>query len=460
MSEASSVSLTFSDRIFAMKLFGFRGGIHPPEHKQQTEHTPIQPMPIPPRVILPLQQHIGAMCEALVNVGDEVREGQKIGEAKSFIAAPVHASISGKVVAIENHVHPAMAKPVRSIVIEAANPQETASWDKIEDWSGLSPKEVLDRIQAAGIVGMGGAAFPTHVKLSPPRQSRVSAVILNGVECEPYLTSDHRLMVERPLDVIEGLKIILHALNVKQGYIAIEQNKPDAIELMQKHAAATNWKGAAVEVVPLKVKYPQGAEKQLIKTVLGKEVPSGGLPFDVEVVVQNVGTAFAIYEAVAKNKPLIERIVTVTGNGVKNAQNLLVRLGTPFSTVIDYAGGATVQEDSLKVIMGGPMMGLAQYSLDVPVIKGTSGILVLSQESEKKLLPCVKCGACVRICPMNLMPNRLAEFSERGDFAACEAYNVRDCIECGSCTYICPSARPIVHLVKYAKLNLSKTKKP
>lgn len=452
--------LTFYDRILTMKLFGFRGGIHPPEYKQQTEHTPIQRMPIPPRVVLPLQQHIGAMCEALVNVGDEVQEGQKIGEAKSFIAAPIHASISGKVVAIETHVHPAMAKPVRSIVIEAANPPETASWDKIEDWSGLSQKDVLDRIQAAGIVGMGGAAFPTHVKLSPPKQSRVSAVILNGVECEPYLTSDHRLMVERPLDVIEGLKIILHALDVKQGYIAIEQNKPDAIELMQKHAAAANWQGAAVEVVPLKVKYPQGAEKQLIKTVLGKEVPSGGLPFDVEVVVQNVGTAFAIYEAVVKNKPLIERIVTVTGNGVKNAQNLLVRLGTPFSTLIDYAGGMTVQGGSLKVIMGGPMMGLAQYSLDVPVIKGTSGLLVLAQETQKKMLPCVKCGACVRICPMNLMPNRLAEFSERDNFAECGAYNVRDCIECGSCTYICPSARPIVHLVKYAKLNLSKMKKP
>ena len=307
---------------------------------------------------------------------------------------------------------------------------------------------------------MGGAAFPTHVKLSPPKQNRVSVVILNGVECEPYLTSDHRLMVERPLDVLEGLKIILHALDVKQGYLAIEQNKPDAIELMQKHVAASNWNGASVEVVPLKVKYPQGAEKQLIKSILGKEVPSGGLPFDVEVVVQNVGTAVAIYEAVVKNKPLIERIVTITGDGVKNAQNLLVRLGTPFSSVIEYAGGAIAQGDGFKVIMGGPMMGLAQYSLDVPVIKGTSGILVLAQQAQKKMLPCVKCGSCVRICPMNLMPNRLAEFSERDNFAECDAYNVRDCIECGSCTYICPSARPIVHLVKYAKLNLSKMKKP
>ncbi len=444
-----------------MKIFGFKGGIHPPEYKDRTAQKSIERMPLPARVIIPLQQHIGAACEPLVNIGDEVQEGQKIGEAKAFLMSPVHASIAGKVVAIEDHPHPVSPKLVRSIVIENAAATPPRSWETTVDWSNLSSKDLLEKIQAAGIVGMGGATFPTHVKLSPPKQTTVDTVILNGVECEPYLTSDHRLMVERPLDVLEGLKIILKVMGVKQAYLAIEKNKPDAIAIMQQQLAnAAGWNGVTVEVVPLTVKYPQGAEKQLIKSITGKEVPSGGLPFDVGVVVQNVGTAVAIYEAVVKEKPLIERIVTVTGDGVNDPKNLLVRIGTPFAAVIDYAGGLAPHKYPLKTLMGGPMMGLAQYTLDVPVIKGTSGILVIAETSPKKMRPCVKCGSCVEICPMNLMPNRLADFAERDNFAECDAYNVRDCIECGGCTYICTSARPIVHLVKYAKLNLSKMKKP
>ncbi len=433
------------------------GGIHPPEHKGATQHTPLERMPIPSRVVIPLLQHIGGPCEPLVAVGDEVREGQKIGEGKSFVSASVHASISGKVTAIEELPHPSLAAPVRSIVIESSEPASPLAWEKKADWSALSGKEMLDKIKDAGIVGLGGAAFPSHVKLSPPKDTVLDTLIINGVECEPFLTVDHRVMLERGQEILDGVKMLRKLLNVKQVFIGIEKNKPDAINLFQQLTAGTS-NGTAIQVFPLTVKYPQGAEKQLIYSILRREVPSGKLPFDVGVVVQNVGTALAIYEAVALNKPLIERAVTVGGH-VKTPKNLIVRIGTPFSSVIDCAGGMTASKHPLKVLMGGPMMGIAQYTLDVPVIKGTSGILVMEQRHQKKSRPCVKCGECVQGCPMGLMPNRLADFSERDNFTECDAYNVRDCIECGVCTYLCSSARPIVHLVKYAKLNLSKMKK-
>jgi len=365
------------------------------------------------------------------------------------------------VAAIDKLPHPVIPTPVRSIVIESKSPATPAVWDAAADWSALSAKDLLDRIRDAGIVGMGGAAFPTHVKLSPPKGTAVGTLIVNGVECEPYLTSDHRLMVERSRDVVEGIRVLLKVLGVRRAYIAIEKNKPDAIRIMQEHAAnRALWNGAAVEVVALNVKYPQGAEKQLISAILRKEVPSGGLPFDVGVVVQNVGTALAVYEAVAMGKPLIERVVTVSGNRLKAPRNLIVRIGTTFANVIEYAGGIVPGEHPVKVIMGGPMMGIAQYTLDAPVVKGTSGILVVDEAGPRKTFPCVKCGACVEICPMNLMPCRLADYADRDDFAACETYHVRDCMECGACTYTCTSNRPIVHLIKYAKLNLAKAKKP
>jgi electron transport complex protein RnfC len=444
------------------RIFGsFKGGVHPPEHKEPTESRPIERMPLPSRVVIPLQQHTGEMCEPVVQVGDEVREGQRIGEARGFISSPVHASISGLVATIDSFPHPVIPTPVRSIVIEGKSPRVPAAWDKITDWSALSGKDLLDRIRDAGIVGLGGAAFPTHVKLSPPTGTTVDTLIVNGVECEPCLTSDHRLMVERSRDVVEGVRILIKVLGVRRAYIAIEKNKPDAIKIMQEHAASQPlWNGAAVEVVALKVKYPQGAEKQLISTILRREVPSGGLPFHVGVVVQNVGTAFAVYEAVAKGKPLIERVVTVSGNRLKEPRNLVVRIGTTFASVIEYAGGIVLGEHRVKVIMGGPMMGIAQYTLDVPVIKGTSGILVVDEARPGKTFPCVKCGTCVEVCSMSLMPCRLADFAERDDFAGCETYHVRECMECGACTYACMSNRPLVHLVKYAKLNLSKAKKP
>jgi len=438
----------------------FKGGIHPPGHKDATEGKPVDVMPLPRRVVIPLAQHLGVPCEPVVKVGDEVQEGQLIGEAKAFVSAPIHASIAGAVVAIEELPHPLAPVPVRAVVIESKGAPTAAAWERRNDWSGLSPKELLEAIRAAGVVGMGGAAFPAHVKLSPAPPAKVDTLIVNGVECEPYLTADHRLMLERSQDIVEGVRIIARVLGVTRIYFGIENNKPDAIAVMQRHAAeAALWSGIAVEVVPLKVKYPQGAEKQLIRAVTGRVVPGGGLPFQVGVVVQNVGTAAAIYEAVVKSKPVIERILTVGGDGVKEPKNLRVRIGTPFSQVIEYAGGMVQTDLPVKVVMGGPMMGIAQYTLDVPVIKGTSGILVLQQREAAKSLPCVKCGACVEICPMNLMPNRIATFAERRDFAECEAHHVRDCVECGACTYTCISRRPIVHLVKFAKINLVKPKK-
>jgi electron transport complex protein RnfC len=441
-------------------LGSFKGGVHPPEHKEPTESRPIERMPLPSRVVVPLQQHTGAPCEPLVQVGDEVKEGQRVGEPKGFVSSPVHASISGQVAAIEPRPHPAIPVPVRAVVIEGKGEAAPAAWDTAADWSALSPSDLLAKIRDAGVVGMGGAAFPTHVKLSPPPGTTLDTLIVNGVECEPFLTSDHRLMVERSRDIVEGVRILLKVLKVERAYIAIERNKPDAIQIMQEHAADRSlWNGTAVEVAPLRVKYPQGSEKQLISAVLRREVPSGKLPFNVGGVVQNVGTALAVYEAVAKGKPLIERVVTVCGNRVKEPRNLLVRIGTPFGSVIEQAGGIVPGEHPVKVIMGGPMMGIAQYTLDAPVVKGTSGILVVDEAKARRTYPCVKCGTCVEVCPMNLMPCRLADFAERDDFASCDAFHVRDCMECGACTFACMSNRPIVHLVKYAKLGLSKAAK-
>lgn len=439
----------------------FKGGVHPAAHKEPTESKSIERMPLPSRVIIPLQQHTGKPADPLVKVGDTVTEGQKIAQAAGFVSSPIHASISGVVAAIEERPHPVSPVPVRAIIIESKEPGNSANWDALNDWSALSAKDLLALISEAGIVGLGGAAFPAHVKLSPPPDASIDTLIINGVECEPYLTSDHRLMLEKPAEVAEGIKILVKILGVREVRIAIEKNKPDAIKVMQGLAADKGqWNGANVVVVPLNVKYPQGSEKQLIRAVLGREIPSGKLPFNVGAVVQNIGTAFAIREAVVRRKPLFERVVTVSGNRIKEPKNLLVRIGTPFAEVIQYAGGIIENSNQAKVLMGGPMMGIAQYSLDAPVIKGTSGILVLDQPKKEKLYPCVKCGSCVDACPMGLMPCKIADLSERGDFAGTEAFHVRDCMECGSCTFSCMSRRPLVHLVKFAKLGLNKIKNP
>jgi electron transport complex protein RnfC len=439
-----------------MRARTFRGGVHPPGNKHWTERKPIEDMPLPRRVIIPLHMHTGSPAKALVKEGDEVRAGQVIGEPGGFVSAAVHASISGKVMAVLPHLHPAMPYLVPTVVIEAPEgaAPDGGSWPEAADWSGLSVDELRTRIRDAGVVGLGGAAFPTHVKLTPPKEKPINALILNGVECEPYLTADHRLMLEQADAIIGGTRILIKILGLAKAYLGIERNKPDAIAFLVERCRALK---TPIEVIPLKVKYPQGAEKQLIKAILKREVPSGGLPFDVGVVVQNVGTAAAVHDAVARGKPLIDRILTVTGAGVKEPKNLRVRIGTPFADVIAHCGGFASEEGERKVIMGGPMMGLAQYSLEVPVVKGTSGILVLADRVRAgRETTCIKCGRCVAICPVYLMPNRISDYAEIDKFDQCNEYGVRDCIECGACAYVCDVKRPIVHLVKYAKLNLAK----
>ncbi|AEE96350.1 electron transport complex, RnfABCDGE type, C subunit [Mahella australiensis 50-1 BON] len=431
-----------------MKTVTFKGGIHPRYNKEFTASKPIRPAALPRIAVIPLQQHVGAPCKPLVKAGNEVKVGQKIGEAGGFVSVPVHASVSGKVVAVEPRLHPS-GQQVMSVVIESDG-QDTVD-ENVQpkgDIDKLSDKEIIDVIKEAGIAGLGGAAFPTHVKLSPPPDKRVELVIINGAECEPYLTCDHRLMLEQTDDVVYGTRAIMKALGVSKGIIAIENNKPDAIAVMLKAASgyANN-----IEVVALKTKYPQGAEKQLIKAITGKEVPSGGLPADVGTVVDNVGTAAAIARAIKTGMPLIERAVTVTGRGIKEPANLMVRIGTPFSQLIDECGGFADKPG--KVIMGGPMMGIAQYSLDVPVIKGTSGILVLTEEEAQapQVQVCIRCARCVEACPMGLLPLYISRYALAGMYDKAEQYNAMDCIECGCCSFECPAKRPLVESIRLAK---------
>ena len=431
-----------------MGLATFKGGVHPPEKKELSKEAALSPLAPPKTVVIPLSQHIGAPCNATVEIGQEVKIGQEVGVAEAFVSAPVHSSVSGKVVAIGEFPNP-MGRMVRSVVIEN-NGQET--WvDELKeaDPSSLSPEEIKNRISAAGIVGMGGAAFPTKVKLSPPKEKPIDFVILNGAECEPYLNADYRLMLEKPLEVIEGLKIVMRSLDVDKGYIGIESNKPQAFEILTKAAADF----PDVEVQMLEVKYPQGAEKMLIRAITGREVPSqGGLPMDVGCVVQNIGTAVAIRDAVKFGRPLIERVVTVTGGGIKEPKNLSVRVGTMVSELIEACGGLTA--NAVKVISGGPMMGFALSTLEVPVTKGTSGILVMTDQEAptlEKHLNCIRCGRCIDACPMGLMPQMLSILSEAGQYEECKEYNLWDCFECGSCAFVCPSKRPIVQFVKLAK---------
>ena len=450
----------------------FRGGIHPTENKHLTRNKPVENMPLPQKVIIPLLQHTGAICEPLVKTGDIVKEYQKIGESKAVVSSPVHASISGTVISIEPSPHPVIPTNVMSIIIEktAENTATNQANTQKTDWKNLNPQEILNKIKEAGVVGLGGAAFPTHIKLSPPSDKKIDALILNGAECEPFLTNDHALMLEKTQEIIEGLQIILKVLGINKAFIGIESNKKDVIKKMKDiltlctpsdDSESTSYADSSeypapctIKVMPLKVKYPQGAEKQLIKAILNKEVPSGKLPFDVGAIVQNVATAYAIYEAVALDKPLVEKIITVSGDAIKEPKNIRVKIGTPISKIIEFCGG--FKGDVAKIIMGGPMMGISQYTLDVPIIKGTSGIIALSPQKEEVEGPCIKCGHCVDICPMGLMPNRIADYAEKDMFDECKEYGILDCMECGACAYSCASRRPIVHLVKYVKSKLKK----
>jgi len=427
-------------------LLSFKGGVHPPHRKKYTEHIPIKRANEPATLYIPLQQHIGAPCKPIVNVGDKVKVGQKIGEPQGFVSAPVHASVSGTVKAIKECPTPGGSSLCVVVENDFANEIHESVSPK-GDIGSLSGQEILEIIKEAGIVGMGGATFPTHVKLSPPKDKKIDTVILNGAECEPYLTADHRLMIESPEDVIYGLKAIMKVLNVEKGYIGIEDNKPDAIEVMRK--AAQNESN--IEIVSLRTKYPQGAEKQLIYACTQREVPSGGLPMEARVVVNNVGTAAEVAKAIKTGMPLIERITTITGSAIANPQNLLIKIGTTFKDIIDQCGG--FKEEAGKVIMGGPMMGLTQYTLEVPVTKGASGILCLNKKDATLPEPknCIRCGKCVDICPAFIQPLYISAHSLKYNFDKAEEYRALDCIECGSCSFICPAKRPLLQSIRVAK---------
>lgn len=430
-----------------MGLSTFARGIHPPDKKELSKDKAIQPARPPKRVVIPLSQHIGAPCKLSVEIGQDVRKGEVVGTPEGFVSAPVHSSVSGKVVAIGQFPSP-MGRMVTSAVIENNGLEEWALLRDNPDYMRLSADELKGKVRDAGIVGMGGAAFPTHVKLSPPKEKPVDVVIINGAECEPYLTADYRLMMERPSDVIAGLKVLMAILGVSKGHIGIEDNKPDAIEAMKTAASDEPH----IEVHGLKVKYPQGAEKMLIRAITGREVPPRALPMDVGVVVQNVGTSVAIFEAARYGKPLIERVVTVTGEGIREPKNLLAKIGTMISDLVEECGG--FNSEVAKVISGGPMMGFALSTLDVPVTKGTSGILVLPEAGlvhAEEYGPCIRCGRCIEACPMGLLPYMLSILGEKGHFAEARDCNLYDCFECGSCTYVCPSKRPIVQFVRLAK---------
>ncbi len=436
-----------------MKAVGFRGGVHPPKNKEATKEKGVEVLPAPREAIIPLSQHLGAPSEPVVEKGTQVKIGQIIGQPKGFVSAPVHASISGMVKAIEVCPHPVLGQGL-AVVIESDGKDEWSELGGRRDWEYLSRDEIKKLILEGGLVGLGGATFPTHVKLSPPEEKSIDTVILNGAECEPYLTADYRTMLERPGEVITGLKIIMRVLQAEKGYIGVEDDKPKGILLLKEKARGI----PNVVIVSLAAKYPQGAEKQLIKVILNREVPSGGLPLDVGVVVHNVGTAVAITQAVTEGRPIVDRVVTVTG-GVKDPKNLLVRIGTPFRETIEFCGGF----DGIpgKVIMGGPMMGLAQYTLDVPVIKGTSGILVLRKDQVEvsEIAPCIRCGKCLDVCSMRLMPSFIVQYAEKGRFREAEGMDALDCIECGCCSYVCPAQRPLIHFIKFAKAEIMVAKK-
>lgn len=435
-----------------MKTFR-KGGVHPCENKISAK-AGIQVLPVPGSVAILLSQHLGAPAKPVVNKGDEVKTGQIIAKSDGFVSSNVHSSVSGKVTKIDEIIDISGYKR-QAVFIEVSGDEWMEGIvrdDSLDREIRLSGKEILTRVAEAGIVGMGGATFPSHVKLTIPRGKKVENLIVNGVECEPYLTADHSLMLEKGEELMVGIQLLMKALNVNNAIIGIENNKPDAIQ----HLQCLSDQYDCVSVQGLRVKYPQGAEKQLIKALINREVPSGGLPMDVRALVYNVGTVFAVYEAVQKNKPLFERIVTVSGKTVKHPSNFRVRIGTPVSALIEAAGG--LPDDTGKIISGGPMMGKALSNTDIPVAKGFSGILLLpsSESYRKKTLPCIRCARCVRACPMGLEPYLLMPLSQHDMLDVLERERVMDCIECGSCSYICPAYRPLLDYIRLAKAKVGK----
>lgn len=435
-------------------LKSFQGGIHPPfDGKSLSKDKEITQAPLPEVAYLYMSQHIGAPAKPIVAKGDIVKKGQKIGEAPALVSAHVHATIPGKVTDITFKHHPVTGARTQVVVIQREGEDEWApGLNEPQNVDAMSPDDVRSLIREAGIVGLGGAAFPTHVKLSPPKGKTVEAVILNGAECEPYLTCDYRLLTEKTEEVIEGLRIIMKCLGCKNAYVGIEANKMDAYEKVK----AVVGHDPHIKVELLEVKYPQGAEHQLVKAILGREFKPTQLPIEAGAVVHNVSTTYAIYEAVKHKRPLVQRVVSITGDGVENPANLLLRIGSPIEPLLKAAG---LREDANKVIYGGPMMGIAQPAIsDTVTIKGTGGILVMREAGEWQSHACIRCGKCVEACPYGLNPSYLSILCESEHFQQAMEFNLMECKECGCCTYVCTSRRPIVHLIKTAKYELARQK--
>ncbi len=440
-----------------MSLFSgkssFAGGVHPPQTEELSAGIAFEIMPVPSKVLIPLSQHLGKPAKPIVMKGADVIAGEVIAEADGFVSSPVMSSISGKVTKITvNATVSGFPKDVIEITA-SDNPEE--KFFKPMDYKIATPSELLARIKEAGIVGQGGAAFPTFIKLSPPPDKKIDYIILNGCECEPYLTRDYRYMVEKTAEVIEGLKISMKAAGVPKGIIGIEDNKPLALKIINDAIG----KDDSISCVALKTKYPQGAEKMLIKAATGREVPPGKLPFEIGIIIQNIGTAVEISEAVTKGIIPLFAALTVSGRGIGRTGNFYVRIGTPIADVIEYCGG--LKDEALKVIAGGPMMGFGQYDLSAPVVKATSGILALTAEEIKrgKETSCLRCGQCVDVCPMNLLPTKLAKLIQNSRVEEAGEYGLNNCMECGSCSYVCPANLPLVQWIRIGKKQLVKINK-
>jgi len=437
-----------------MRLKTFPGGIHPHDEKHYSAAAPITIFPTPQRVIIHLSQHIGAPSTPIVEVGDVVQKGQKIAEASGFVSIPQHASISGKVSRIGKFLHPT---GTMAMGIEITQDGSENALELVDDpgYMELEVAELKRRVGDAGICGMGGAGFPSIVKLSPPEDKPIDTVILNGVECEPFLTSDYRLMLERAEDIIAGLKLIMKMVNANKGMIGIEANKPDAIKKMEQLLA----KESNLDVVGLRMQYPQGAEKQLIYAATKRKVPAGGLPMAVGVVVQNVGTALAIYEAIRYQKPLIDRVISITGSPVAKPMNLLAPIGTLYSELVDFCGGT--KETVGKAISGGPMMGFALPSLDAAMTKGSSGLVLFGEKDARSLAEhtCLRCARCVDVCPMNLVPSIIANAVKYKDLDLAVQAGVNDCIKCGSCAYVCPAQIRLVQYIDTGKIRFAEAQR-
>jgi electron transport complex protein RnfC len=434
--------------------FSFRHGVHPPERKELSAAAEIRRMPFPSEVVLPLSQHTGKPAGLIVAEGDRVERGDKLGVADGFISSPVHASATGSVAGIDLWPHPdGTYKPAVRIAVDPYSAQAPRP-RIVPHWEDLGPPGIVQAVQDAGVVGLGGAAFPTHVKLSPPKDVQIDTILINGAECEPYLTTDHHIMLEYPERVHLGIRIMMRALGVDRVIIGIEKNKPDAIEAIQ----ATLPTDLDITVHPLTVKYPQGAEKMLIKALLGREVPSGKLPLHVGVVVQNVGSVAAMAEVFETGLPLVERIVTVSGRGIKRPSNLIVPVGSKVRDLIAACDGLT--EDAHEIVFGGPMMGAPQASLDVPILKGTTGVVVLSraETKPKETYACIRCGHCLDACPVFLNPQLLGQLALAGSYLETEAHHIWDCMLCGCCSYVCPSNIPLSQLFQVTRTAIGRLK--